>query len=176
MTLQKKLASLLCASLITACSMFTGHSHYANEDWPVPDQLDYKVRGYEVAKEGTQLVEVQLTAPDHQTACQWARVCAVHGVIFNGVPANGRIPDQPPINSQSQLTRADSLYFNNFFSKGADYSKFSSLINGGELGVGGYVRLDRHYGQYTLVIEVQTDKLRRHLENTGMIKPLDYGF
>lgn len=146
----------------------------ADED---TSQWRYEIECVETGKQGTYLVKVWSYSKDKEVAIEQAKKNAVHGIIFQGVPAGERgCFAQPPLSRSSNLEQEKSEYFNSFFATGGKYQKFVSLSTDGAVAAGDRLKISRKEYKIGVIVSVNKTLLRKELEDAGIIRGLSSGF
>ena len=96
---------------------------------------------------------------------------AVHGVLFNGIPAYKRTSEKKPLIMDPQVKITYDDFFQKFFADGGDYENFVQFTSGTPEII--QVGKENKIGVIVLVLK---DDLRKYLENAGIIKALNYDF
>ena len=133
-------------------------------------QWRYEIAPVSVGTQGNVVVAVWSDSASPVVAAEQAKKNAVHGVIFKGIPSNGSIPGKRPLVQSGSEEHAE--YFDDLFSDGGAYRRFVTLT-GEQHDV---TKVDRRRYRVGVVVVVSYDRLRRELEEKGIIKRLGSGF
>ncbi len=141
---------------------------------------DTKIWRYELesageGNEGTYLVKVWSYSKKPNVAIEQAKKNAIHGVIFQGVPASGRFSSQPPIARTAGLENEKADFFNAFFDDGGAYMKYVAVSGDGSVDGDDYLKVGKEY-KVGVVVSVRKDLLKKDLQAQGIIQGLSSGF
>lgn len=96
---------------------------------------------------------------------------AVHGVLFKGIPAYKRTSEKKPLIMDPEAKDTYHDFFQTFFTDGGDYQNFAQFTSG----TPEIIQVGKE-NKIGMVVLVQKDELRKYLEDSGIIKALNYGF
>jgi len=132
--------------------------------------LDYQVSCAGSATQGYCLVKVRAVVDKKQIGNAILRRCAVHGVIFRGYGPGQGCTSQPPM-APMQAEQLHQDFFHVFFSPGGDSELYGTVVEGS-------MQTSRQGKQFVVtgVVSVAKDRLRKDLEQTGIIQKLTSGF
>ncbi len=135
----------------------------------------YEIECVGTGVQGTYLIKVWTYSKKPKVAIEQSKKNAVHGVIFKGFAGGGRgcTSQQPLAPAEAEDNFAD--FFDKFFADGGDYMKYVALSNDGSIDSEDRLKVGKEY-KIGVVVSVMKDKLRKDLENAGIVKPLDAGF
>ncbi|GGG52365.1 hypothetical protein [Bizionia arctica] len=137
----------------------------------------YELESVATGIQGTDQVKVWSYSKNVETATEQAKKNAVHGIIFKGLPNNGRVKGQKPLARNANLNEENEEFFEEFFeSDGGDYMKFVTLVNHGQIAPGDRIKISKKEYKIGVVVSVNTAELRKYLESNGIIKGLSNGF
>ena len=153
--------SLLLASCGSASKLSK-----AGQEW------NYEIESVGVGVEGTYAVRVWSYYRNPDMPVEIPKKNAVHAVIFKGVPAGGGASAQPPLKTDA-VTASDSVFFDNFFQ-----GEYQNYINSMASGSRQVLKVKSRNYKYKIgyVLSVAKDRLRKRLEEQGVIKALSDGF
>jgi len=126
--------------------------------------------------QGSYQLKVWSYSKKAETAIEQAKKNAVHGVIFRGFPANGRIQGKKPLSRNPNLEIEHADYFKDFFAEGGKYLKFVSLVNNGAIAPGDRIKISKKEYKIGVIISVDVSSLRNDLEAANIIKSMTNGF
>lgn len=136
--------------------------------------FNYEIVPQGVGVQGTALVKVYVFAKSAKKGIEQARMCAVHGVLFKGVPNGGGVAAQPAM-VKTEEKNANQAFFDAFF-QNKDYLQYTSLVGNGAVSSGmDAIKIGSKY-KIGFVVSVKRDDLRQMLEGKGIIKKLGYTF
>ncbi len=133
----------------------------------------YEVEPTDIATQGSVTVKVYSFSKKPQVAQEQARKNAVHGVIFKGVPAHGRVPGKKALVTDPTV---HEVFFDTFFADGGDYGRFVTLTNSGAIAAGDVMRTSNKEYKVGVSATVAYDQLRSYLESHGVVRKLGAGF
>lgn len=138
----------------------------AGQEW------NYEIESVGVGVEGTYAIRVWSYYRSPDMPVEIPKKNAVHAVIFKGIPAGGGASAQPALKSDA-VTASDSIFFGNFFQ--GEYLDYINSVASGSRQVlkvkGGNYKYKIGY-----VISVAKDRLRKRLEEQGVVRALSDGF
>ena len=127
--------------------------------------------------EGTDLIKIwTYTKTPKKNYLEQAKKNAVHAIIFRGytkVTQDKNI--QKPFTQDLDAEQKNIAFYNAFFADGGPYQNFVELVNNGTPGIGDLIKIGKEYKVATTVI-VKKNALRKHLEESGVLKTLGQGF
>ncbi len=144
----------------------------------------YEIKCEGVGTEGVYLIKVFSYSKDRFLAIEQAKMNAIRGVIFRGIPPGERgCVAQPAMVRDSNLEEQSNEYFKSFFAIGGKYSKFIDLTTEGAVKAEDrFVMKGKAFGlrgkvyKIGVVVSVNKSLLRKELEDAGIIKKLSSGF
>lgn len=167
---------LACLVMVCSCAQTSNISSPPNVE---PDEFRYELEAQNTGIQGTYLLKVWTYAPDPNDAVRQAPKNAVHGVLFKGFPSAGRVTGQSALIRDTKTEEEFHDYFTSFFKDGGPYQRYVSLTNSGSILPGDRLKIgDGENAEYKVgvIVSVNVADLRRHLEDEGIIAPLDAGF
>lgn len=117
---------------------------------------------------GTYNVTVSVLSKSNKLSDEEIKACAVHGVLFRGIPAVTGYSAQKPLAGNASAEAEHSAFYESFFGNGGRAASYGSII-GGQRQV---VKTGKMY-RTTATVSVNKDQLRKDLENEGVIKSLN---
>ncbi len=140
------------------------------------EMFRYEIECAGISAPGTKLVRVWTYSKKPKIAVAQARKNAVHGIIFKGYTANSNgCTSQKPLARDPELEIKQADFFDSFFDSDGRYQKFVVATDDERGGTQEVVKVDREY-KIGVIVLVQSDMLRKDLENAGVIKSLNSGF
>ncbi|PQJ76450.1 hypothetical protein [Polaribacter glomeratus] len=144
----------------------------------------FEIKCEGVGTEGIYLIKVFSYSKDRFLAVEQAKMNAIRGVIFRGIPPGERgCVAQPAMVRDSNLEEQSNEYFKSFFAIGGKYSKFIDLTTEGAVKAEDrFVMKGKAFGlrgkvyKIGVVVSVNKNLLRKELEDAGIIKKLSSGF
>ena len=132
----------------------------------------YEIESVGVGADGTYAIRVWSYYKNAKMPLEVAKRNAVHAVIFKGVPAGNGAASQPPLKTDA-VTASDSVFFGNFFQ--GEYQDYINSVASGSRQV---LKVKSRNYKYKIgyVLSVAKDRLRKRLEEQGVIKALSDGF
>lgn len=168
----------LIFSLLILCSC-AQTSNVSNPEYDKPDQFRYELEAQNTGIQGTYLLKVWTYSPNPDEALRQASKNAVHGVLFKGFPSANRVTGQKALIRNKNTEEKHKEYFDSFFRNGGPYQRYVNLTNSGSIQPGDRLKLgDGENAEYKIgvIVSVNVADLRKHLEEDGIIKPLNAGF
>lgn len=136
----------------------------------------YEIENVTIGQQGNVVIKVWSYSKDTKVAAEQSKKNAVHGVIFKGIPARERTQGKKPLVEDSAKESQYADFFTDFFANGGDYMRFVSFTNTGDLGSGDVLKIDKKEYKVGVVVTVNYNDLRAHLENKGIVRKLGSGF
>lgn len=138
---------------------------------------NYEVQTFGKSASGNYLLKVWSYSKSTFVAEEQAKKNAIHAIVFQGAPANKekRIAQLRPLLQDPTAEATHEAFFEKFFAEGGDYKRFARMSNNGFADVIKYGKKDKKY-RVGVVVLVETAALRKHLEQSGVIKALNQGF
>lgn len=132
----------------------------------------YEIESVGVGADGTYAIRVWSYYKNAKMPLEVAKRNAVHAVIFKGVPAGNGAASQPPLKTDA-VTASDSVFFGNFFQ--GEYQDYINSVASGSRQV---LKVKSRSYKYKIgyVISVAKDRLRKRLEEQGVVRALSDGF
>lgn len=137
---------------------------------------NYEIEQVATGKKGSVVVKAWSTSNKPEVAAEQAKKNAIHGIIFKGVPEQNRIPSKRPLMKDANGYETNKAFFDEFFADGGAYMRFVTLTTNGVLDAGDILKLNKKEYKVGVQVTVNYDELRKHLEQSGVIKRLDAGF
>jgi hypothetical protein len=125
--------------------------------------------------EGSYLVKVWSYSKKPNIAIEQAKKNAVHGVVFKGVSASGRVPGQGALTNNPNLEMEKQEFFDDFFADGGKYMKFVQVTGDGSVAAEDRLKVGKEY-KIGVVLSINVEGLRKDLESAGILKSLSSGF
>jgi hypothetical protein len=150
----KKLNLLFLPFLFLALGVSAQAGKKAEKD---TKEWRYEVEVVQQGHEGTYLVKVWSYSKKPNIAIEQAKKNAVHGIIFKGVAASGRVPSQKALTNNPNLEMEKQEYFD------------------GSVAAEDRLKVGKEY-KIGVVLSVNVDGLRKDLEAAGVVKSLSSGF
>ncbi|MBO4634388.1 MAG: hypothetical protein J5669_03350 [Bacteroidales bacterium] len=137
-------------------------------------EYNYEVETVGVGTEGTKALKVWAYGKSVEEAIVMAKKCAVAACIYRGLPASTYALATPALCPHPEDKWDD--YFEEFFKDGGQYLNYVNLTSDGV--PSGQDRLKIKGGGFKVGIYVQVlfDRLRKDLEEKGVIKSMDSWF
>lgn len=131
---------------------------------------------YEVQCEGegvqnTYVLKVWSYSKSPVVAAEQSKKNAIHAVIFQGISGTKCI-SKPPLFNLSTPNSDQEKFFNDLFTDGGDYMKFIVNSSDSSFGQGDVLKLSKREFKVGVTLSVNYSLLRKHLENSGIIKSL----
>ncbi len=146
----------------------------ANEDTKIW-RYDLECEG--IAKKGSKLVKVWSYSKNPKHAISRGMKNAVHGIIFKGYAGGGQgcTPFQALVSDPS-VEEKHKEFFDSFFADGGAYLRYVSSATDGSIAPGDRLKVSKREYKIGVIVNVQTDQLRKLLESKGIVKALNSGF
>lgn len=131
----------------------------------------YNIEPTYTSKSGSKALKIWSYSRNTSYGLELAKRNAVHGVIFKGIPASadGRVPGQMALLRSSTSESQNQEYFNNFFANGGSYLKFVTQASDEAPEI---IRVNNNEFKIGIVVTVNSDLLRKQLEQDGIIRKL----
>jgi hypothetical protein len=148
----------------------TKSSNKNTENWV------YDIECEGIGNEGSKLVKVWSYVKKPRQASIGMKN-AVHGLIFKGYTGKiqGCSSFSPLVKDQKTIKKY-APFFKEFFKDGGDYLKYVTTATNGMIKSENVIKIKRKQYKVGIIVSVQTDLLRKRLENEGIIRKLSYGF
>lgn len=134
-------------------------------DW----KWDYEIEGAGTGVQETYLVNVTVVSKKPSLDDETFMRCAIHGVLFRGFESEQFRQKQKPMIEEAQTEQDQKAFFDEFFN--GDLAPFSEIVEGSRR-----MRMKDKKYHITVTIQIFKEKLRRQLEDSGIIKRLNDGF
>ena len=161
--MKKYLLLLILPFIIHSCGS-ASRINRADQPW------SYETESVGVGSDGVYAIRIWSYYRTPDMPLELAKKNAVHSVIFKGVPAGNGASAQPPMKT-GQSNSSDSLFFDSFFKNG-----YQNYIHSVAYGSRQVIKTGRREYKIGYVLSVAKDNLRKHLEDSGIIRPLSDGF
>lgn len=161
----RKLLFIISAVVLLASCGSAGKINKADQKW------SYEIQSAGVGVDGTYAVRVWSYSRSPQLSTEVSKMNAVHGVIFRGVPAGNGSISQPALAPSSSVEEQNAEFFDKFFAY--DFSQFVSQVAQGSTQT---IKTGKNEYKVGVILSVSKDKLRKYLEDNGIIKSLNSGF
>jgi len=151
-------------------SIFFGNANAQNtsKDFAA---MNYEVQFIRTGVEGTILFKIFSYGKNEDQAIENSKSDALKAVMFKGIP--GSDMREPMIKDVSVLeTRKD--FFETFFNT-KQYLQYVSISSDGSIDGEDRLKVGKRY-KIGVIVSVQKNTLRKLLETSGIIKPLNAGF
>jgi hypothetical protein len=168
----KKLSLMILSLLFFAYGASAQAKKKADKD---TEEWRYEVEVVQQGHEGSYLVKVWSYSKKPNIAIEQAKKNAVHGVIFKGVSASGRVPGQSALTNNPNLEMEKQEFFNDFFADGGKYMKFVQVTGDGSVAAEDRLKVGKEY-KIGVVLSINVEGLRKDLESAGILKSLSSGF
>jgi hypothetical protein len=168
----KKLNFIFITLLFVAFSASSQSRKKADKD---TEEWRYELEVVQQGHEGSYLVKVWSYSKKANVAIEQAKKNAIHGIIFRGVSASGRVPGQPALTNNPNLEMEKQEFFDDFFADGGKYMKFVQVSGDGSVAAEDRLKVGKEY-KIGVVLSINVEGLRNDLQATGMIKSLSSGF
>lgn len=164
----KKLFTIIAIAMFA--TLLSGASAFAAKKSGVDKKNSYRydVEYVKSAGTGMSLVRVWSYTNKAKEDVYLSRRNAVHAVIFKGYSGNGATKPALSRNPDAEATFSD--FFNAFFQKGGEFERFVTGVSDREV---------HKYGKEYKIgenVTVNTDALRKYLEQKGVVRGLNTGF
>jgi hypothetical protein len=160
----KKFFLFLAGLLIIASCGTSNKLNRADQKW------SYELESAGVGVDGTYAIKVWSFSRKPQISPEIPKMNAVHGVIFKGIPAGQGAVAQPPL-APREVETSQATFFDNFFT--GDYAGYINQVAQGSTQV---VKTGKNEFKIGIVLSVAKERLRKYLEESGIIKGLSSGF
>ncbi|MDO7173626.1 hypothetical protein [Mariniflexile sp. AS56] len=146
----------------------------ANKDTEI---FRYDIECEGIAKLGSKLVKVWSYSKNPKHAISHAMKNAVHGIIFKGFGGGGQgCTSFSPLLKSAENASNHEAFFDAFFADGGEYLKYVSAATDGNIAPGDRLKISKREYKIGAIVNVQTDMLRKRLEEEGVIRGLTSGF
>lgn len=140
-------------------------------DSPKGNINHYEIENAGIGKEGYYLVRVWSYVKDPaKVTSQLVKRNAIHGVIFRGFSGQRGFVSQCPMVKSLAIIKEKAEFFSRFLGSDGDYIHYADLV-----GVPEVVKMGKEY-KIGYVVEVAKDRLRKVLEEAGVINKLTSAF
>ncbi|PKP36529.1 MAG: hypothetical protein CVT98_07650 [Bacteroidetes bacterium HGW-Bacteroidetes-15] len=125
--------------------------------------------------QGTYLVKVWSYSKDPMIDVSEVKRNALNGILFEGFKGKPGIPGQVAIVQDPNVRIDKADFFKAFFADGGDFHKYVEPVNKGAIAAEDRMRVGKIY-KIGMVCSVKSAELRKHLEESGVLRSLDAGF
>lgn len=167
--------------LLIALLILFGFS--ANAQWKKNKaNADTKIWRYDIecegiAKQGSKLVKVWSYSKNPKHAISSSMKNAVHGMIFKGYAGGGQgCTSFKALVSSPDVEEKFKDFFDKFFADGGEYMKYVSAATDGSIAPGDRLKISKREYKIGVIVNIQSDQLRKRLEREGIAKSLSSGF
>lgn len=155
--------------MLACSSVYADKKKKLNED---TERFRYDIEYCKTASDGMVVVKVWSYSKRSDLAAAQARKNAVHGVIFRGYTGQTAAASQRPLVTDPAIESIRADFFEAFFDDEGPYMRYvSSMLDGST-----EVRKIRKEYKVGVVVTVNRDLLRKHLEEAGIVRGLSSGF
>lgn len=165
----RKLILLFTCMCLCCLTAFADKKKKADED---SFKFRYDIEYSKTAADGLLMVKVWSYSKKADIALEQCRKNAVHGVLFKGYAASTSTASQKPLVKDASIESTKADYFQAFFADNGPYMRYVSAVIDGTTEVR---KVGKEY-KIGVVVTVNKDMLRKHLEEAGIIKGLTSGF
>ena len=165
----KKIALILSMIMLVCGSAYADKRKKLNEDTA---NFRYDIEYCKSAADGMVMVKVWSYSKRSDLALEQSRKNAVHGVIFRGYTGTTAASSQRPLVSDPTVESTKADFFNVFFGEDGPYMRYVSTVMDGSEEVR---KVGKEY-KVGVVVTVNKDMLRKHLEEAGIVRGLSSGF
>lgn len=165
----KKIALILSMIMLVCGSAYADKKKKINED---TDKFRYDIEYCKTASDGMVMVKVWSYSKKADLAMEQSRKNAVHGVIFRGYTGTTAASSQRALVSDPTIESVKADFFTAFFGEDGPYMRYVSTVLDGSAEVR---KVGKEY-KVGVVVTVNKDMLRKHLEEAGIVRGLGSGF
>ncbi|MBQ3172691.1 MAG: hypothetical protein IJB03_05685 [Alistipes sp.] len=164
----KRLILVLTMVMLACTAVYADKKKKLNQD---TDNFRYDIEYCQTASDGMVLVKVWSYSKRSDLAMKQCRKNAVHGVIFRGYAGAGTASHRPLVSDPTiESVKAD--YFEAFFADEGPYARYVGSMMDGSAEVR---KVGKEY-KVGVVVSVNKEMLRKHLEDAGIVRSLNSGF
>ncbi len=139
------------------------------------DRWRYELEVVNEGAQGTYLIKIWSYSKKPNVAVEQAKKNAVHGIVFKGYTAAGRIKGQKPLVQDASAELTHEAFFKDFFADNGKYMKYVQLTTDGAIAPGDIMKVGKEY-KVGIVVAVSKDELRKYLEAEKIVRSLSTGF
>lgn len=140
-------------------------------------QWHYDIECVNTAKQGFKLVKVWSYSKKPKYAVSQSFKNAVHGIIFKGFAQQGRSCTAfRPLMNRAMTEKQYKRFFKEFFLDSGEYNLYVNDAENGAIVPEDIQKVDKKMYKIGVVVSVNTDALRKRLEDEGIINGLTTGF
>lgn len=154
--------------LLTFLCLLFSFSAGAKKDIP----LKYDIVCAGSGAQGTYLVQVSVYVDKSNMSVDMAKKAAVHGIIFRGFSGTQGCTSQKPIVRNATVAQQYADFFGTFFQINGEFLGYATLMDGSIQ----TTKVDKKEYRMTAILSVDKDRLRKALEDAGIVKGLSSGF
>ncbi|WP_372752845.1 hypothetical protein [Mariniflexile sp.] len=170
----KKLTIMVVILLTGITTNAQWKNEKANEDTEI---FRYDIECEGIGKLGSKLVKVWSYSKNPKHAISHAMKNAVHGIIFKGFAGGPQgCTSFSPLLRSAEKASEHAAFFEAFFADGGDYLRYVSAATDGNIAPGDRLKVSKREYKIGAVVNVQTDMLRKRLEEEGIVRGLASGF
>ena len=175
--MRKILSLFVLVALLATNTVFAGTKQQKKKADEHTVAWNYEVETVGKNSNGSYLLKVWSYSKSTFVAEEQAKKNAIHALVFQGAPRNDvkRIDGMKALVQDPMLESQHEDFFKEFFKEGGEYKRFARLSNNGFADVIQYGKKDMKY-KVGVVVMVETNALRKYLEQCGIIKSLSHGF
>lgn len=153
--------------MLACTAVYADKKKKLNQD---TDSFRYDIEYCKTASDGMVMVKVWSYSKRSDLAMKQCRKNAVHGVIFRGYSGEGS--SHRPLVSDPTIESVKADYFEAFFDEDGPYMRYVGAMMDGSAEVR---KVGKEY-KVGVVVTVNKDMLRKHLEDAGIVRSLNSGF
>ncbi|MDP5231752.1 MAG: hypothetical protein NWQ38_15270 [Cellulophaga sp.] len=140
-------------------------------------QWHYDIECVNTAKQGFKLVKVWSYSKKPKYAVSQSFKNAVHGIIFKGFTEQGRSCTAFRALMNKPMTEKEyNAFFKDFFLDSGEYNLYVTDAENGAIVPEDIQKVDKKMYKIGVVVSINTDALRKRLEDEGIITGLTTGF
>jgi hypothetical protein len=137
----------------------------------------YDIECINTGKKGYKLIKVWSYSKKPKYAISQSWKNAVHGMIFKGFSGTDRAcTGFRPLMNKEMTEDQYNTFFKDFFLDGGDYNQYVSDAEDGMIDPTDVLKVNKKMYKIGVVVNVNTDALRKKLEAAGLITGLSTGF
>lgn len=137
----------------------------------------YDIECVNTGKKGYKLIKVWSYSKKPKYAISQSWKNAVHGIIFKGFSGTGRTcTGFRPLMNKEMTEEQYNSFFKEFFLDSGDYNQYVTDAADGLVDPRDVLKVNKKMYKIGIVVNVNTDALRKRLEKEGLISSLSSGF
>lgn len=122
----------------------------------------------------TSLIRVTSYVRDPSISVEQSKKNAVHAIVFTGITGNSRgCVSKRPMTNNPSVYDENIGFFKSFFIDRGEYAKYTNLPTGRPERV---IKISKREYKVETIVSVNTDLLRKNLEDANILKSLSNGF